>query len=247
MIPVKKVHALFRGSNVARAVAPLQVAPTEMQGTDCPMHCAKFARRDSNARPCSQGYDRSAADIPLLAPAGTNSTTDHGARAVQKCQLAAFRRPASCRPRYRSVIWTGERRKRILNPSPLDTHAKCDMFAQAHGADIPICLSAWQSGIHTPRAHKKRRPFASGHGLRGGRWPGPQVERDGLNCYRGRGWVTNGQSIASGSDLKRRESPPPGLSAYQGIRGPVHAGSSRPADFLMFISAEQSSGDARCM
>ena len=37
---------------------------------------------------------------------------------------------------------------------------------------------------------KKRRPFAClGHGLRGGRWPGPRVERDGVKCYRGRALV----------------------------------------------------------
>jgi hypothetical protein len=39
---------------------------------------------------------------------------------------------------------------------------------------------------------KKRRPFAClGHGLRGGRWPGPRVERDGVRCYRGRALKRN--------------------------------------------------------
>src|SRR3954468_12434893 len=43
---------------------------------------------------------------------------------------------------------------------------------------------------------KKTPSLSIGLGLRGGRWPGPMVERDGLRCYFGRGWVTDGPQIA---------------------------------------------------
>src|SRR3954466_9126817 len=47
------------------------------------------------------------------------------------------------------------------------------------------------------KAWRKKSPSLSiGLGLRGGRWPGPMVERDGLRCYFGRGWVTDGPQIA---------------------------------------------------
>ena len=178
MTPVKKVRALFRRLLVAGTVGPLQVAPTEVQGTDCPMHSAKIARRDSNARPCSQGYDRRAGDSILAGPISTSDTTDHGARAEQ-CQLAA-----SCHPRCRSVVWAGERKK---NP-------KSDVIGYARPVR-QVCAS--KARIETMPGRrigrkKNRRPFAIGRGLRGGRWPGPEVERDGERCYRGRGWVTIG-------------------------------------------------------
>jgi len=44
----------------------------------------------------------------------------------------------------------------------------------------------------TEERAKNRRPLSIGRGLRGGRWPGPEVERDGEKCYRDRGWVTTG-------------------------------------------------------
>ena len=78
---------------------------------------------------------------------------------------------------------------------------------------------------------KKRRPFSIGHGLRGGRWPGPRVERDGENCYRGRGWVTARGTIA-GDDVKRRGDAVAGFVCLPFIRQPVAAGSPRPNKFL---------------
>src|SRR6476620_10734341 len=78
---------------------------------------------------------------------------------------------------------------------------------------------------------KKRRPFSIGLGLRGGRWPGPQVERDGENCYRGRGWVTARSTIA-GDDVKRRGDAVAGFFCLPFIRQPVAAGSPRPNKFL---------------
>ena len=42
--------------------------------------------------------------------------------------------------------------------------------------------------LATAEAQKNSPPLCLfGHGLRGGRWPGPHVERDGERCYRGRG------------------------------------------------------------
>ena len=87
--PVKKQRALFCPSNVACAVCPLQVAPTEVQGPDYTLHSVRITRRDSDARPCSRGHDRCEVDDVVVSPA-TIGTNIHGARAVQKCQLSGI-------------------------------------------------------------------------------------------------------------------------------------------------------------
>ena len=96
---VKKVCAQSCSLNVARTVVPLQTAPTEVQGNNCPMLSALITRRDSDARPCSQ--DCTGRDDGLR---HTTGTTNNGARAVQKCQLKRHRATQdagpSCGPAY---------------------------------------------------------------------------------------------------------------------------------------------------
>src|SRR4051812_27820734 len=88
------------------------------------MHCARITRRGSDARPCSQGYSRRAVDFPLGASVGINATNDHAAR-LDKCQLAA-----SCQPRCRPVMRTGERMKRPMLVA-IEYARGCDRFALA--------------------------------------------------------------------------------------------------------------------
>src|SRR4051812_3467307 len=65
---------------------PLQAAPTEVQGSDCPKHCAKITRRDFNAQSCSQVYVRCAVAQTVAPSTGTSDTDDHAA-ALEQCQL----------------------------------------------------------------------------------------------------------------------------------------------------------------
>jgi hypothetical protein len=96
------------------------------------------------------------------------------------------------------------------------------------------------------RAHKKCRPFASDTGLRGGRWPGSQVERDGLSCYCGRGWVSerSNNSMAAATGLG-------GIAATEvvSLRPDTRLASDRFArvqkSFLMAISAAKTTGHGR--
>jgi hypothetical protein len=103
-----------------------------------------------------------------------------------------------------------------------------------------------RKGMSAPRAHKKRRPFASGHGLRGGRWPGPQVERDGLSCYCGRGWVSERSNNSMAATITL------GGIATAGVV--TLASDTRPASdrftraqksFLMATFADQTTGHGR--
>jgi hypothetical protein len=82
-----------------------------------------------------------------------------------------------------------------------------------------------QTRVSAPRAHKKRRPFASGHGLRGGRWPGPQVERDGSRCYCGRGWVSERSNNSVAAAISLGGIAAAGFVSHPLIRGPIAAGS----------------------
>ena len=142
---------------------------------------------------------------------GTTGTTNHGARAVQKCQLSGIvppKMPArhwNRRTKEKAIRWSKIRtrnttglRKQHKNRSQRNQSLQAPTGWQA----LPDAMPGLQSMLSQPQpryaaattAHKKRRPFASGHGLRGGRWPGPQVERDGLSCYCGRGWVSDWSS-----------------------------------------------------
>jgi hypothetical protein len=203
MALVKKVCAHFCSSNVARTVAPLQAAPTEVQRPNCPMLSAKITRRDSDARPCSRVCNRCADGEPRR-PSDTTGTTNYGARAAQKCQLRGVvppKMPArhwNRRTREKSIRCSKIRtrcatglRKQRKNWTNVDQRRKPVGQTFLSARDIHLEWQTRMSAPRVPRAHKKRRPFASGHGLRGGRWPGPQVERDGLNCYCSRGWVSD--------------------------------------------------------
>ena len=182
------------------------------------MRTVKITRRDSDVRPCSRGYDR-CADGEFRRSGDTTGTTNYGARAVQKCQLSGIV-PPRCRPvigtgvrkrkqsiasKIRTPNTTGLRKQhknRSQRNQPLRARIRSSDASHGSMRDTDVDLSA--DAIADPRcslahvirqtaitAHKKRRPFASGPGLRGGRWPGPQVERDGLSCYCGRGWVSD--------------------------------------------------------
>ena len=91
--------------------------------------------------------------------------------------------------------------------STTTTQSQCDRFATARQrncvAQIARDWVRWRSRsqsatehpdcVHeTTTAQKNAVPLLVGHGLRGGRWPGPHVERDGERCYCGRGWVSDG-------------------------------------------------------
>ncbi len=248
---VKKLRAQFCSSNVARTVVPLQVAPTEVQGNNCPMLSAKITRRDSNASPCSQDCTFRADGLSR-----TIGTIKYGARAVQKCQLSGIlppemparhvdrrtkdrtqihcskirthhatglrKHPKNWSPRNQSLRapvglqqWVPRRvpgatpRWYDFNLGRCPGHqAKTGMGAMAtalsgHARSELPCPRRAVGMAPYPRAHKKCRPFASGHGLRGGRWPGPQVERDGLSCYCGPGWVSerSNNSMAAATSL----------------------------------------------
>ena len=228
MASVKKVCAHFCSLNVARTVVPLQVAPTEVQGPNCPMRSVKITRRDSDARPCSRGFDR-CADGESRRLGDTTGTTNYGARAVQKCQLSGI-----VPPKMPARHWNRRTKEKAIRCSKIRTSNTTGLRKQHKNRSqrnqslrAPIRLGRRRS-IHataewpcssrglsararsrcgdiqpTKSAHKKRRPFASGHGLRGGRWPGPQVERDGLSCYCGRGWVSerSNNSMAAATGL----------------------------------------------
>ena len=53
---------------------------------------AEIARRDSDVRPCSRGYDRGA-DGAYRRLDVTTVTTSYGARVVQKCQQSGIMPP----------------------------------------------------------------------------------------------------------------------------------------------------------
>ena len=126
--------------------------------------------------------------------------------APQHHQPCCERRPnanSSCRPRPVDVsVWPSTPRH---SPGAMATapsgHVALRITRPRRVVDV---------ALHTT-AQKKRRPISSGRGLRGGRWPGAQVERDGSSCYCGRGWVSDGPTIAGRQRLVWAGSLPPGL------------------------------------
>jgi hypothetical protein len=176
---------------------------------------------------------------------------------VQKCQLRGIvppKMPArhwNRRTKEKAIRWfrirtssTTGLRKQHENRSLRNQHRnhvarRKFMSARSNSAN-------WQARMSVPRAHKKCRPFASGHGLRGGRWPGPQVERDGLSCYCGRGWVSerSDNSMAAAIGLG-------GIAATEvvSLRPDTRPDSSRftraKKSFLMAILAVQTTGHGR--
>jgi hypothetical protein len=267
---VKKVCAHFCSSSVAHTVVPLQVAPTEVQGPNCPKHTVKITRQGFDVRPCSRGYDR-CADGAFHRLVITTATTNYGARAVQKCQLSGIVPPkmptrhwdrltkekAIHCSKIRTWDTTGlrkqdknrsQRNQSLRAPSQAE-NTRMGAMATAlsgHARFELSCPSRAVSMAQSAKAHKKRRPFASGHGLRGGRWPGPQVERDGLSCYCGRGWVSerSDNSMAAAISLG-------GIAATGVVSLKSH---TRPASdrfigaqksFLMATFADQTTGHGR--
>jgi len=270
MASVKKVCTQFCSLNVALTVSPLQVAPTEVQGPNCPKLCAKITRRDSDVRPCSRDCDRCAGGKSRRLR-HTTGTDYYGARAVQKCQQSGI-----VPPKMPARHWNRLTREKAIRCSKIRTPNTTGLRKQGKNrsqrnqslraptkvwvaptfgrlsnatrktANRPNVGAAQPQEASSTSAHKKCRPFASGHGLRGGRWPGPQVERDGLSCYCGRGWVSDWShnSMAAATGLG-------GIAATEVVSLSSH---TRPASdwftragksFLMAISADPTTGHGR--
>lgn len=200
------------------------------------MLCAKNTRREFNARPCSQVYNRCAAEVTIAASAGKNRTTVYGARVGQTCQLAALGRPASCHPRCRPVVWTSVQKKKPKSVA-IEYARK---VRQVCASNERIERSAIRS-----RRNKKRRPFAIGHGLRGGRWPGPQVERDGENCYRGRRLGDHRPQIARRRRLKKAGIAVAGIVCLPSHTRPGRDWFMRIQQFSMAFFRGKTHGDGR--
>ena len=226
------------------------------------MLSAKITRRDSDARPCSRFYDRCADGEPRR-PSGTTGTTDYGARAVQKCQLSGIVPPKM--PARRVDRRTkGETQIHCLQIRTSDAtglRKHCRIWSQRNqplGArsnqqQLQVPFASAARPTHSPgtmnqattAAHKKRRPFASGHGLRGGRWPGPQVERDGLNCYCGRGWVSDRSNNSMAAAITLGGIAAAGIVSLTSGTRPDSTRFTPHKRLLMAISAVQTTGHGR--
>lgn len=98
--------------------------------------------------------------------------------------------------------------------------------------------SASATAVCWPYKERIKTPSLSiGHGLRGGRWPGPLVERDGLRCYFGRGWVSDGHKIAWRQATYRGGIAAAGMVCLLGLTCLIRVGSSGKKFFSMFSFA----------
>src|SRR5207244_1236059 len=126
--------------------------------------------------------------------------------------------------RYRPVVWTGERRMKSKSVTPRYALQVRQVFASTDrierlGINQRTCMAALRKAPGVVRSRRIKTPSLSiGRGLRGGRWPGPMVERDDLRCYFGRGWVTDGRKIAGRQRQTKAGSPPPGFLTIKRTR-----------------------------
>src|SRR4051794_34676471 len=232
MTPVKKPCALFVARMFPRTAVPLQVAPTEVQGSDCPKLCAKITRRDFNAQSCSQVYVRCAVAQTVAPSTGTSDTGDHAA-APEQCQLGVVPSAMPIRrmdwPTIESWASGGSVTDADWKSAKAKTSNRPHTRHHRYATELrQVCASTMRIGrfeisrrMHSSERHKpatratagvkKTSSLSIGLGLRGGRWPGPMVERDDLRCYFGRGWVTDGPQIAGRKRVIEAGSPPPGF------------------------------------
>jgi hypothetical protein len=84
---VKKAPELFYRTHVACAVAPLHVAPTEVEHANCPMRNVKTIRCGFDVRRYTKRLCCSSQRRCVAVPSGINGTSDHVAP-LGRCQAA---------------------------------------------------------------------------------------------------------------------------------------------------------------